>query len=98
MNNLKNWRKGKKTKMLLSRRKKHPGNISALMKTTKTTFLLLSLLQRLVKMKSNIPFPPDLHRKVTCLDSKEDEILALPLDDVSQPLDLNISTSPLKKI
>jgi hypothetical protein len=34
MDNLKNWRKGKKTKVLLSRRKKHPGNISALMKTT----------------------------------------------------------------
>jgi len=33
MDNLKNWRKGKKTKVLLSRRKKHPGNISALMKT-----------------------------------------------------------------
>jgi len=38
MDNLNNlftfWRKGKKTKVLLSRRKKHPGNISALMKTT----------------------------------------------------------------
>lgn len=34
MNNTKNWRKGKKTKVLLSRRKKHPGNISALIKTT----------------------------------------------------------------
>lgn len=46
----------------------------------------------------SIPFRPDMHGKVTCLYSKEDEILALPLDDVSQPLDLNISTSPLKKI
>lgn len=33
MDNPKNWRKGKKTKVLLSRRKKHPGNILALMKT-----------------------------------------------------------------
>jgi len=38
-----------------------------------------------------------MHGKVTCLDSKEDEILALPLHDISQPSDLNISTSSLKE-
>jgi len=37
-----------------------------------------------------------MNGKVTCSYSKEEEILALPLDAVPQTLDLNISTSPLK--
>uniref|UniRef100_A0A2S2Q659 Mutator-like transposase domain-containing protein n=1 Tax=Sipha flava TaxID=143950 RepID=A0A2S2Q659_9HEMI len=67
------------------------------MKTTDKNNDSFSVDTTAISENENIPFQPHMHGKVTCLDSKEDEILALPLDDISQPSDLNISTSPLKE-